>query len=768
MRVRSVYRKLVFAMVMIGVCAFCIAEQSPSLLLIIAIIGGLSWWVTEGPHGKPLPRPIIVAASAVVMMWLLFDIFIFRTHTLVAMGHFTIWLQLLLLYSPKTNREYAQLMILSILQMIGASTISITMTYGIMLAIYCVITLFTILVFHLKLTSDRLYQSRKDAAVDADKVLRPIGVTSIGMGKHLRRTTLLSGTVCASIAVFVFMGIPRSPESNSLNRFASFSNKVQAGFSDTINLNRKAPQSSSNTPVINLSVEKNGKNIGSSDLAWLIRGAVLDRYNIRSRQWVRGNYVRNFDQSFDLESNQITLAKLKQNTDAYTATITYRGTAPPQLFTMPNIFQINSKAIDRVAFNPIDQQMRMLNGDDEVMQYSFKWTDSQTKRVGFEYEKQVKEIREVIDWDNRPNLPNNTSMSNWYARTWHIAPREVYLLAQSIIKEKGLKRHRNALSSSDDLAIAKAIKQYLQTNYQYSLQGPSGEDAESRVDPILRFLFNDKKGHCELFASGYAALCRSLGLQTRVITGYRAGEYNDLGGYYVIRTSDAHAWNEIKINNTWVTIDSTPPAQLAQQHAVSTGIIGSLQELYEYFDYVWLRSVVTFDLKSQRNLLSSIRELFNSGDDGSKPGLFYRIWRQFLNTLTFFNWNYIVIGLCVIVIIGVLIVFFFLHEIQTRRKAAQLHLSSLPRSQQRSLAKQLAFFITLQQLLTKHGHSRKSWQSPMQFANQLTAQNPQRYQSVKKLTQIFYDIRYGNRPLDESRKSIVDSELENLQHTLTS
>ena len=42
-------------------------------------------------------------------------------NPIVPLGHFTMWLQILMLYGKKTNREYGEIMVLSMMQMIGAS-----------------------------------------------------------------------------------------------------------------------------------------------------------------------------------------------------------------------------------------------------------------------------------------------------------------------------------------------------------------------------------------------------------------------------------------------------------------------------------------------------------------------------------------------------------------------------------------------------------------------------------------------------------------------
>ena len=40
-------------------------------------------------------------------------------------------------------------------------------------------------------------------------------------------------------------------------------------------------------------------------------------------------------------------------------------------------------------------------------------------------------------------------------------------------------------------------------------------------------------------------MMRRLGVPARYINGFLPGEYNDVGGDYIIRASDAHSWVEV-------------------------------------------------------------------------------------------------------------------------------------------------------------------------------------------------------------------------------
>ncbi len=55
----------------------------------------------------------------------------------------------------------------------------------------------------------------------------------------------------------------------------------------------------------------------------------------------------------------------------------------------------------------------------------------------------------------------------------------------------------------------------------------------------------DKKGFCQHFSSSFALLMRAAGIPSRVVTGYAGGYKNPYGDYWVLYQKDAHAWNEV-------------------------------------------------------------------------------------------------------------------------------------------------------------------------------------------------------------------------------
>ncbi|MGA3204346.1 MAG: DUF3488 and transglutaminase-like domain-containing protein, partial [Bryobacteraceae bacterium] len=108
--------------------------------------------------------------------------------------------------------------------------------------------------------------------------------------------------------------------------------------------------------------------------------------------------------------------------------------------------------------------------------------------------------------------------------------------------------------AASDNAKARAINEYLRANYGYTLHLLPA----TVPDPLANFLFERRKGHCEYFASAMAVMLRTVGIPSRVVTGFASGVFNPLTGWQVVRASDAHSWVEAWIpGRGWTTYDPT-------------------------------------------------------------------------------------------------------------------------------------------------------------------------------------------------------------------
>lgn len=110
-----------------------------------------------------------------------------------------------------------------------------------------------------------------------------------------------------------------------------------------------------------------------------------------------------------------------------------------------------------------------------------------------------------------------------------------------------------ASAGTDEAYVDAILARFNREEYYYTLQPPAlGRDS------VDEFLFETRRGFCEHYASAFAVLMRAAGIPARIVAGYQGGEVNPMGGYMIVRQSDAHAWTEVWIEGRgWVRVDPT-------------------------------------------------------------------------------------------------------------------------------------------------------------------------------------------------------------------
>lgn len=133
---------------------------------------------------------------------------------------------------------------------------------------------------------------------------------------------------------------------------------------------------------------------------------------------------------------------------------------------------------------------------------------------------------------------------------------------------------------------------FLKQNFvaTYAEDVPTNQiETGNKLPPIERFLFVEKNGHCELFASSYAILLRMAGVPTRLIAGFRISR-NSIGDVLTVRQSDAHAWIEAYLpeRGGWVPIDPTP--RVLHRLALSD----YLRDTYDWASAKWTQYILNY------------------------------------------------------------------------------------------------------------------------------------------------------------------------------
>jgi transglutaminase-like putative cysteine protease len=167
--------------------------------------------------------------------------------------------------------------------------------------------------------------------------------------------------------------------------------------------------------------------------------------------------------------------------------------------------------------------------------------------------------------------------------------------------------------------IVERAMAYLRSQpFEYTLTPPA-----LGAQPVDEFLFETREGFCEHYASALTVLLRAAGLPARVVMGYQGGELNAIGGYYIVRQSDAHAWTEVWLEDDgWVRVDgvaAVAPERVAlgfdvlAANGVTTvgaglrdGWLREVALLWDAIDTRWQTWVIGYGPELQRALLESL------------------------------------------------------------------------------------------------------------------------------------------------------------------
>jgi protein-glutamine gamma-glutamyltransferase len=176
-------------------------------------------------------------------------------------------------------------------------------------------------------------------------------------------------------------------------------------------------------------------------------------------------------------------------------------------------------------------------------------------------------------------------------------------------------------ANADDMGFVKAVLAiFRQQPFFYTLTPPKLSD-----DSVDEFLFNTKRGFCGHYASAFAALARAAGIPARVVTGYQGGTLNPYGDYWILRQSDAHAWNEVWLEGRgWVRIDPTAAIapervergltdvastdeSLASAWQLKARWFSGMRLRFDMVKQMWRERILDFDQDSQRKLLEFLK-----------------------------------------------------------------------------------------------------------------------------------------------------------------
>ena len=246
------------------------------------------------------------------------------------------------------------------------------------------------------------------------------------------------------------------------------------------------------------------------------------------------------------------------------------------------------------------------------------------------------------------------------------------------------------------------LRNFFQSGFTYSrtVENPSGQP------PLENFLFHEKRGYCDFFASSAALILRHMGIPSRVAYGYLGGEQDPGTDAWIFRELHAHAWTEIFVeDHGWVICDFTPSANDSPSRP---------------------RTAVPLDLAAFRDV---------GTDREAGKG---RPWSQAGSLQLPSPW---VVIAAVLALLGAILVI-----LSRQRSPEQRAATKAARRRARS-ERQPGYFLEFLQLCSSMGHPRREGQTLMEFHRDL---KQARFcdDDFDELADYYHRSRYADAPED--------------------
>jgi transglutaminase-like putative cysteine protease len=281
-----------------------------------------------------------------------------------------------------------------------------------------------------------------------------------------------------------------------------------------------------------------------------------------------------------------------------------------------------------------------------------------------------------------------------------------------------------------DAAVMNAALAYFnRSGFEYTLEPPL-----LGTDSVDDFLFRTKKGFCEHYAGSFVVLMRAAGIPARVVTGYQGGEYNELGGYYVLRQYDAHAWAEVWLRERgWVRVD--PTAAIAPSR-IRDGLNAALPGNTALPFLARTNSQLLLRLRLNLDALANQWNQWVLGYDSERQFAF--LTRLGMEDIT---WKKLALNMLAgVALLAGLLTLFMLRRLAVRQHDAVQ-----------------AVYLRFCRKLDKRGTTRAPHEGAQDFAARAAQRHPQHAAQIAAITARYIALRYGDARGAEALRAFRDA-----------
>ena len=475
----------------------------------------------------------------------LVDYFFLSGGFLNATVHLVLFVMVMRLFSAQRRRDQYFIAVIAFLMVLAAAVLTVDSIFLLAFAGFMLVAVVTFILMEMSHASGKANILAKETA-DA-RAYRHMAFSLAGTAPVIVVFILLG-------AAMIFFLLPRF-SAGYLSAYSPGS-QLSTGFSDKVELGSIGRIQQSSAVVMHIHID--GDQAGGYDLKW--RGVTLSDFD--GKTWANPHRLYRLPR---VPNGPFILSSGPGTAYRYERRIHYEVLMEPM---GSSVFFLAPEA-------------RSLAGN-----YSLIGTDGDDSFFNLDLEHPVEryEASSILSQGEGSNSDFEKTVSpqvlKRYTKVPSLDPR-IPLLAERV-----------GGSAPDDYGKALAIETYLKTNFGYTLELPSA----IQPDPLSNFLFERKKGHCEYFASAMAIMLRTQGIPSRVVNGFRTGEFNDVSSQYVVRASNAHSWVEAFFpGRGWVSFDPTP-AGSGEMHTGWSRLMLYLDAAASF----WREWVISYDFGHQR------------------------------------------------------------------------------------------------------------------------------------------------------------------------
>jgi len=584
--VQRYFEVSLFLLVTTGILAVVLTGKLDPISLIVPVIA-LAYKGFRISRGRGPEISARVATWLVLSYFLFFplDLWIFSRNlstgapnpalyaALLAAIHLMLFAALVRLYSARTNRDFAFLAVLAFTCMLASAILTVETSFLITLAIFLALAVSTFVALEI----------RRSAAGAVSPPFLPGSPMAHQLNRALGITSVLVAVSALLIGGFLFFLIPRFTTGylSALNLQPG----LMTGFSDNVTLGEIGKIKQSSAVVMRIHVE--GDPGRAAEVHW--RGIVLTDFD--GKRW----FTPAHDQVVlspnpDGEFRFVGLPLPSGDFNPLRYTVLMEPVATDAVFVAPRLEVLRGRFTNESERAGSSLQHGYLLVDKTGSLSNPFHNDTKVRYEGLSMLAVIPPVQLRKAGATYPD-----EITNLYLQLPELDPR-VKQLAQKITE-----------NSHNEYDRAANIERYLKTHYAYTLDlsGPKTDD------PLAYFLFTRRAGHCEYFAAAMTVMLRDLGIPARYVGGFLPGEYNDLGGDYIVRASDAHTWVEAYFPAYgWITFDPTPPG-----NGKRNGFFSRLALYWDWFQFAWSEWVINYDFGHQVNLARNLQNTSRNWSD---------------------------------------------------------------------------------------------------------------------------------------------------------